>query len=67
MAANQSAPGLNIVCHQIYNGWEVPCEIYRRMCDVYEEACYSQKMIPNQLNMGLSLKLSQIDDGVETH
>ena len=30
-----------------------PCEIYRRMCDVYREACFSQKMFTNGLNMSL--------------
>ena len=27
-----------------------PCEIYRRMCDVYGEACFSQNIFPNELN-----------------
>ena len=31
-----------------------PCEIYRKMCYVYEEVCFSQKMFTNGLNMGLS-------------
>ena len=30
-----------------------PCEIYRRMCDVYREECFSQKMFTN---MGLTLR-----------
>ena len=28
-----------------------PCEIYLRICDVYREACFSQKMFTNGLNM----------------
>ena len=32
-----------------------PCEIYRQMCDVYGEACFSQKMFINELNIGLPL------------
>ena len=31
------------------------CEIYRRMCDAYREACFSQKKFMNRLNMGLLL------------
>ena len=31
-----------------------PCEIYRRICDDYGEAHFSQKMFTNGLNMGLS-------------
>ena len=27
------------------------CKIYRRICDVYGEACLSQKMFTNGLNM----------------
>ena len=30
-----------------------PCEIYRRMFDVYREAYFSQKMFTNEINMGL--------------
>ena len=31
-----------------------PCEIYRRICDVYEEACFNPKMFTSRLNIGLS-------------
>ena len=31
-----------------------PCEIYKRTCDVYQEACFGQKMFTNGLNMDLS-------------
>ena len=29
------------------------CVIYRKMCDVYREACFSQKMFTNDHNIGL--------------
>ena len=32
-----------------------PCEIYKRMCDVYGEACFSQKFITKGSNIGLLL------------
>ena len=32
-----------------------PYEIYRRMCDTYEKANFSQKKFPNGLNMDLPL------------
>ena len=32
-----------------------PWKIYRRVCDMFREACFSQKMFPNELNMGLPL------------
>ena len=28
-----------------------PCEIYRKMCDVYGEVYFSQKLFTNSLNM----------------
>ena len=31
------------------------CELYKRTCDVYGEACFSQKIFTNGLNMGLQL------------
>ena len=36
-----------------------PCEIYRRMYDLYREAFFSQKMFTNGLNMGLPLQIEQ--------
>ena len=36
-----------------------PCEIYWRMCDVHGEACFSQRMFTNGLNMGLPLQIEQ--------
>ena len=33
-----------------------PCEIYRRMCDAYREACFSQKMFTSGLNIGFLLQ-----------
>ena len=33
-----------------------PCEIYRRMCDVYGESFFSQKMFTHKLTMGLPLQ-----------
>ena len=33
-----------------------PSEIYRRMCDAYGEASFSQKMFINSLNMSLPLR-----------
>ena len=33
--------------------------IYRRMYDVYGEACFSQRMFTNGLNMGLPQQLEQ--------
>ena len=36
-----------------------PYEIYRRMCDVYGEACFSQNMFTNGLNMGWPLQIEQ--------
>ena len=32
-----------------------PCEIYLRMCDMYGEGCFWQKMFTNGLNMSLPL------------
>ena len=32
-----------------------PCEIYRRMCDAYGEACFSHKKITNEIKMSLLL------------
>ena len=34
-----------------------PCEIYRRMCDVYWEACFSQKSLKNGLNYQIVFKM----------
>ena len=34
-----------------------PYKIYQRMCDVYREACFSQKMFTNGLNMVLPLRV----------
>ena len=31
-----------------------PYKIYRRMCDMYREACFSQKMFTNGLNIGFA-------------
>ena len=33
-----------------------PSDVYRRMCDVYEKACFSLKMFANGVNMGFSLQ-----------
>ena len=46
-----------------------PYEIYRRMCDVYGEACFHQKMFTNWLNMGLLFWawVKKIAHGVETN
>ena len=46
-----------------------PCEIYRRICDVHREACFSQKMFTNQLNMGLPLwtRVDKTVHRVEAH
>ena len=43
------------------------CEIHRRMCDVYEEACLSQKMFINGWDRGLPLqaRVEKTVDGVE--
>ena len=30
-----------------------PCEIYQRMCDVYGETYFHQKIFTNELNMSL--------------
>ena len=38
------------VCHKIFSSWEVQCEIYRRMCDVYGEAYFSQENVTSGLN-----------------
>ena len=49
MAANQSAPGLNrglSIKFLLAEKWK-PDKIYRRMCDVYREACFTQKMFTN--------------------
>ena len=32
-----------------------PCEIYKRMCDMHREACFSPEKFTNGLNMGLPL------------
>ena len=32
-----------------------PCEIYRRICNVFREACFSQRMFTNELVIGLPL------------
>ena len=32
-----------------------PCEIYRRKWDVYREACFSQRILKNGLNIDLPL------------
>ena len=34
------------------------CDIYRRMSDEYEQACFSQKMFTNSPNMGLPQRVS---------
>ena len=36
-----------------------PWEIYRKMCDLYREACFSQNILTNGLNMGLPLQTEQ--------
>ena len=32
-----------------------PYEIYKRMCDVYGEVCFNQRIFTNELNKGLLL------------
>ena len=32
-----------------------PCEINKRMCDMYREAFFSQKMLTNELKIGMFL------------
>ena len=43
--------------------------IFKRMCNVYKEACFNQKTFINRLNMGLSLQVwvEKTVHGVETH
>ena len=71
MIANQTVTQFwTEFCHQIFGGWECkPCKIYRRMCSVYREACFSLKMFTQQLNMGLPLLalVEKTVNGVETH
>ena len=38
------------------------CEIYGKVFDVYIEACFSQKMFSNGINMGLPLQARVIDN-----
>ena len=45
MAANQSDPGLN---KGMSSKWK-PCEIYRRICDVFRLACFNQKIFQHGL------------------
>ena len=33
-----------------------PCELCRRMCDMYRQVYFSQKMVTNWLNTGLLLR-----------
>ena len=57
MAASQSAVGLNksVIKFLIAEKCKL-CEVYRSMCDIYGEACFSQKKkLTNGLNMGLPL------------
>ena len=57
MAANQSAHSLNrsVIKFLMVEEYK-PHEIYRRMCDVYGEACFSKKKeFTNELNIGLLL------------
>ena len=52
MAEKQTeCSSLEELYNQILGGWQ--CEIYRRICDTYEETCFSQKTFTNELNMGL--------------
>ena len=46
-----------------------PCEIYRRMYDVYWEACFNPKKCLSGLNMGLPLQawMEKTVHEVETH
>ena len=46
-----------------------PCEIYRRIWEVYREAYFSIKMFTNMLNMSLPLQaqVKKKVQGVETH
>ena len=36
-----------------------PCEIYKRISDLYKESCFSQKIFTNVLNKGLPLKVEK--------
>ena len=55
MVANQSAPrlGIKFLPAEMYK----PCEIYRRMSEVYREAYFIRKMFPNGENMGVTQRV----------
>ena len=56
------------VYHQVFGGWEVQT-IYWRIHDLNGEACFSQKIFANGLNMGLPQQAwakNRIQE-VETH
>ena len=46
-----------------------PCEIYKRMCDMYGEACFNEKICSNGLNTDLPqrARVKNTDDGMETY
>ena len=46
-----------------------PCEIYRRVCSVYVEACFNQKIFTNWQNMDLPRQalVEKTIHGVEAH
>ena len=54
---------------QIFNGRSQLCEIYRRMCKVFEAAGFRKKLFSNRLNMSLPqcAWVEKTDHGVETH
>ena len=68
MVAYQTVPQAWEYCHQIFENCK-PFEIYKRTCDVYREACFSQKMLTNGLNMALPLQVRAKRKvyGVKTH
>ena len=38
-----------------------PCEIYKRMCDAYREACFSQENVYKWIKWFITMKVSQKD------
>ena len=56
MAANQTEffklEQRSVIKFSVPEKWK-PCEIYRRMCVPYREVCFSQKLFPDVINLGL--------------
>ena len=58
------------VCHQFLMAEKCkPCEINRKMCDVYGEACFNQNNVYKKAKYRVTItSLSQkTEHGVETH